>query len=272
MNTNMYKNPILCRNIKTLKDLDYLFINPDCGRLACGDTGEGKLASVDTIIDEIRNALLYPVKDLKGKKILVTAGPTQEAFDPVRYITNHSSGKMGYAIAKAALCRGAEVILVSGKTNILPPPNANFISVTSARDMYDAVMENAESCDVIIKAAAVADYRPETISDEKIKKNGNMTLSLTSNPDILKSLGEKFGGRKTLIGFCMETQDLIENATHKLKSKNLDFIVANNIKNEGAGFGVDTNIVTIIDKNGEKNTLPLSSKEDVANKILDRIK
>ena len=272
MNTNMYKNPILQRNIKTLKELGYLFINPDSGRLACGDTGEGKLAQVDIIIDEIKNALLYPEKDLKGKKILVTAGPTCEAFDPVRFITNHSSGKMGYAIAKAASCRGAEVILVSGKTNITPPKNLSFVSVTSAQDMYDAVMENADSCDVIIKAAAVADYRPLNTADEKIKKSGDMTVSLTSNPDILKSLGEKFGGKKTLIGFCMETQDLIENATKKLKSKNLDFIVANNIKNEGAGFGVDTNIVTIIDKNGDKTELPLSSKEEVANKILDRIK
>ncbi len=272
MNTNMYKNPILQRNIKTLKELGYLFISPDSGRLACGDTGEGKLAPVDVIIDEIKNALLYPNKDLTGKKILVTAGPTREAFDPVRFITNHSSGKMGYAIAKAASCRGAEVILVSGQTNITPPKNLKFVSVTSAKDMYDAVMKNANDCDVIIKAAAVADYRPLNIADEKIKKSGDMTVSLTSNPDILKSLGEKFGGKKTLIGFCMETQDLIENATKKLKSKNLDFIVANNIKNEGAGFGVDTNIVTIIDKNGDKTTLPLSTKEEVANKILDRIK
>ena len=272
MNTNMYKNPILQKNILTLKELGYLFINPDSGRLACGDTGEGKLAQVDIIIDEIKNALLYPEKDLKGKKILVTAGPTREAFDPVRFITNHSSGKMGYAIAKVAACRGAEVTLVSGQTNIAPPKNVNFISITSAQDMYDAVMDNAEDCDVIIKAAAVADYRPQTTADEKIKKSGNMTVSLVSNPDILKSLGEKFGGKKTLVGFCMETQDLIENATKKLQSKNLDFIVANNIKNEGAGFGVDTNIVTIIDRNGNKTPLPLSSKEEVANKILDRIK
>ena len=272
MNTNMYKNPILQKNILMLKELGYLFIDPDSGRLACGDTGEGKLAQVDVIIDEIKNALLYPEKDLKGKNILVTAGPTREAFDPVRFITNHSSGKMGYAIAKVAACRGAEVTLVSGQTNIAPPKGVNFISITSAQDMYDAVMENADVCDVIIKAAAVADYRPESVADEKIKKSGNMTVSLTSNPDILKSLGEKFGGKKTLIGFCMETQNLIENATKKLQSKNLDFIVANNIKNEGAGFSVDTNIVTIIDKNGNKTHLPLSSKEDVANKILDRIK
>ncbi len=272
MNTNMYKNPILQRNIKTLKELGYLFINPDSGRLACGDTGEGKLAPVDVIIEEIKNALLYPEKDLKGRKILVTAGPTQEAFDPVRYITNHSSGKMGYAIAKAALCRGAEVTLVSGAVNIAPPRGANVISVTSARDMFEAVMKNAENCDTVIKAAAVADYRPETIAEDKIKKSGEMTVSLASNPDILKTLGEKFGGKKTLVGFCMETRDLIENATKKLESKNLDFIVANNIKTEGAGFGTDTNVVTIIARNGDKTEIPLASKEEIANKILDRIK
>lgn len=272
MNTNMYKNPILQRNIETLKELGYLFINPDSGRLACGDTGEGKLAPVDVVIEEIKNALLYPEKDLKGRKILVTAGPTQEAFDPVRYITNHSSGKMGYAIAKAALCRGAEVTLVSGAVNIAPPRGVNVISVTSARDMFEAVMENAENCDTVIKAAAVADYRPETIAEDKIKKSGEMTVSLASNPDILKSLGEKFGGKKTLVGFCMETRDLIENATKKLESKNLDFIVANNIKTEGAGFGTDTNVVTIIARNGDKTEIPLASKEEIANKILDRIK
>lgn len=272
MNTNMYKNPILQRNIETLKELGYLFINPDSGRLACGDTGEGKLAPVDVVIEEIKNALLYPEKDLKGRKILVTAGPTQEAFDPVRYITNHSSGKMGYAIAKVALCRGAEVTLVSGAVNIAPPRGVNVISVTSARDMFEAVMENAENCDTVIKAAAVADYRPETIAEDKIKKSGEMTVSLASNPDILKTLGEKFGGKKTLVGFCMETRDLIENATKKLEAKNLDFIVANNIKTEGAGFGTDTNVVTIIARNGDKTEIPLASKEEIANKILDRIK
>lgn len=272
MNTNMYNNPVLLRNIETLKSLGYLFVGPDCGRLACGDTGEGKLSDVDSIIDAIKNALLYPHKDLSGKKVLVTAGPTREALDPVRFITNHSSGKMGYSVAKAALCRGAEVILVSGPVNIAPPKGAKVIPVTSAMDMFNAVMENAEGCDIIIKAAAVADYRPENVSTQKIKKGGDMNISLCQNPDILKSLGEKFGGKKTLVGFCMETENLTQNATKKLSSKNLDFIVANSVSEEGSGFGVDTNIVTIIDRNGNKTSIPLSLKEDIANKILDRIK
>lgn len=271
MNTNMYQNPILKRNIAALKELGYLFINPASGRLACGDTGEGKLAGVDTIIEAIKNALLYPKKDLIGKKILVTAGPTREAIDPVRYITNHSSGKMGYAIAKAALLRGADVTLVSGPVSITPPEGARVISVTSAQEMFESVMENANDCDIIIKAAAVADYRPESTSQNKIKKGADMSISLSQNPDILKSLGEKFGGEKTLVGFCMETENLIENANKKLSSKNLDFIVANSLTKEGAGFEADTNIVTIIDKNGNKTDIPLSPKEEIANKILDKI-
>ncbi len=271
MNTNMYNNPITQKNIEALKELGYLFITPQNGVLACGDTGDGKLAPVEIIVEAIKNQLLYPDKDLCGKKILITAGPTQEAIDPVRYITNHSSGKMGYALAKMALLRGAEVTLISGPTNLTPPNGAKVINIKSAMDMYDAVMENANNADIIIKAAAVADYRSETIAENKIKKGGGLNINLTQNPDILKSLGEKFGKEKTLIGFCMETQDLLENATKKLKSKNLDFIVANSLTQEGAGFKSDTNIVTIIDKAGNKTEIPLSSKEEIANKILDRI-
>ena len=272
MNTNMYHNPVTQRNIETLKSLGYLFITPTSGVLACGDIGDGKLASVEAIVEAIKGQLLYPEKDLLGKKILVTAGPTQEAIDPVRYITNHSSGKMGYAIAKAALLRGAEVTLVSGPVNLTVPSGAEVINITSAKEMYDAVMENAENADIIIKAAAVADYRPENIAENKIKKGGELSIPLSQNPDIVKSLGEKFGGEKVLVGFCMETEDLIENASKKLKSKNLDFIVANSLNEEGAGFKGDTNIVTIIDKSGNKTDIPLSQKEDIANKILDRIK
>ena len=272
MNTNMYHNPITQKNIEALKDLGYLFITPASGTLACGDIGDGKLASVEAIVEAIKGQLLYPEKDLLGKKILVTAGPTQEAIDPVRYITNHSSGKMGYAIAKAALLRGAEVTLVSGPVNLTVPSRAEVINITSAKEMYDAVMENAENADIIIKAAAVADYRPENIAENKIKKGGELSIPLSQNPDILKSLGEKFGGEKVLVGFCMETEDLIENASKKLKSKNLDFIVANSLNEKGAGFKGDTNIVTIIDKSGNKTDIPLSQKEDIANKILDRIK
>lgn len=272
MNTNMYHNPITQRNIETLKSLGYLFITPTSGVLACGDIGDGKLASVETIVEAIKGQLLYPEKDLLGKKILVTAGPTQEAIDPVRYITNHSSGKMGYAIAKAALLRGAEVTLISGPVNLTPPSGAEVINIKTAKEMYDAVMENAPKCTVIIKAAAVADYRPEKTAQNKIKKGGDLNIPLSQNPDILKSLGEKFGGEKTLVGFCMETENLVENASKKLKSKNLDFIVANSLNEEGAGFKGDTNIVTIIDKSGNKTDIPLSQKEDIANKILDRIK
>ncbi len=272
MNTNMYHNKITQKNIETLKGLGYLFITPTSGVLACGDIGDGKLASVETIVEAIKGQLLYPEKDLSGKKILVTAGPTQEAIDPVRYITNHSSGKMGYALAKAALLRGAEVTLISGPVNLTPPSGAEVINIKTAKEMYDAVMENAPKCTVIIKAAAVADYRPESTAENKIKKGGELSIPLSQNPDILKSLGEKFGREKTLIGFCMETENLIENATKKLKSKNLDFIVANSLNEEGAGFKGDTNIVTIIDKSGNKTDIPLSQKEDIANKILDRIK
>lgn len=271
MNTNMYKNSILRQNIRFLKEHHYIFIDPDCGRLACGDTGEGKLPATDVIIDKIRNLLVYPKKDLEGKKILITAGPTQEAIDPVRYITNHSSGKMGYALAKAACLRGADVTLISGEVALKPPIGAKTIKVISATDMYESVMKYAPDCDVIIKAAAVADYRPKTKADEKIKKGGEMKINLSQTPDILKALGEKFGGKKILIGFCMETQNLIENAEKKLKSKNLDLIVANSLKTPEAGFKSDKNAVTILDKFGNRADISLTSKEEIANIILDRL-
>ena len=271
MNTNMYHNPVTQRNIETLKSLGYLFITPTSGVLACGDIGDGKLAPVETIVEAIKGQLLYPEKDLLGKKILVTAGPTQEAIDPVRYITNHSSGKMGYAIAKAALLRGAEVTLISGPVNLTPPSGAEVINITSAKEMFDAVMENAENADIIIKAAAVADYTPKTTADEKIKKtDGDSVIELKRTKDILKSLGENKKPNQFICGFSMETENLIENSSKKLKSKNADMICANSIKVEGAGFGGNTNVITIITKDGAEE-LPKMSKFECANAILDRI-
>lgn len=270
MNCNMYENPIVQKNIEFLKSMGYKFVEPAEGRLACGDYGTGKLADPAKIVDMIEMHL-YPEKDLIGKKVMVTAGPTREDIDPVRYITNRSSGKMGYAIAKAARDRGAEVTLVSGPVNIDPPACVNIIDVYSAEDMYNAVMDNVVSSDIIIKAAAVADYKPENKSSLKIKKSEeDMNISLTKCKDILKEVG-RVKTSQIVVGFAAETNDLIENAKIKIKNKNLDIIVANDVLSKDAGFDVDTNSVKIIKKDGETIEIPNMSKDEVAHRILDAI-
>ena len=273
MNTNMYRNPILQRNITILKELGYNFVDPESGRLACGDVGEGKLAQPEVIVNEVVNLLTDEEKDLQGQKIMITAGPTVESIDPVRYLTNRSTGKMGYAIAKQAANRGAEVTLVSGPTNIAPPSNIKkLIKIESAKDMYNAIIENFDDNQVIIKSAAVADYKPKTYSNKKIKKsNDDLIIELDRNKDIAYELG-KIKKDKILVGFAAETNDLIENAKGKINKKNLDFIVANDLTESGAGFGTDTNIVKIIDKNGNIANYPQMKKEEVADVILDKVK
>ena len=272
MNTNMYENPILQRNINTLKELGYNFVEPESGRLACGDTGKGKLASPETIVDEVVK-LLSKGQDLKGKSIIVTAGPTVESIDPMRYITNRSTGKMGYSIAKEAIERGADVTLITGPTNLTPPQNLKkLVKIESAKDMYEAVLANLDENDVVIKSAAVADYKPKNYSNKKIKKSDDdLVIELDRNKDIAQEIG-KIKNNKILVGFAAETNDLIENASLKIKKKNLDFIVANDLTKEGAGFGVDTNIVKIIEKEGNITEYPKMKKEEVANIILDKIK
>ena len=273
MNTNMYRNPILQRNITILKELGYNFVDPESGRLSCGDVGEGKLAQPEVIVNEVVNLLTDEEKDLQGQKIMITAGPTVESIDPVRYLTNRSTGKMGYAIAKQAANRGAEVTLVSGPTNIAPPSNIKkLIKIESAKDMYNAIIENFDDNQVIIKSAAVADYKPKTYSDKKIKKNDDdLVIKLDRNKDIAYELG-KIKKDKILVGFAAETNDIIENAKGKIQKKNFDFIVANDLTEEGAGFGTDTNIVKIIDKEGNINKYPQMKKDEVANVILDKVK
>lgn len=260
MNTNMYENPILQRNINTLKELGYNFVEPESGRLACGDTGKGKLASPETIVDEVVK-LLSKGQDLKGKSIIVTAGPTVESIDPMRYITNRSTGKMGYSIAKEAIERGADVTLITGPTNLTPPQNLKkLVKIESAKDMYEAVLENLDENDVVIKSAAVADYKPKNYSNKKIKKSDDdLVIELDRNKDIAQEIG-KIKNNKILVGFAAETNDLIENANLKIKKKNIDFIVANDLTKEGAGFGVDTNIVKIIDKEGNITEYPKMKK------------
>ena len=268
MNTNMYENPIVQDNIKKLKDYGMEIIEPATGYLACGTTGSGKLPDEKILLEYILREVAYE-KDLSGKTVLVTAGPTREAVDPVRFISNHSTGKMGYAIARAASLRGARVILVSGPVSIEPPLFAELVPVVSAEDMYNAVMKYKDEADIIIKSAAVADYTPVTISSEKIKKqDGDMRIELRRTKDILKELGQSRRENQFICGFAMETENLIENAFKKLESKNVDMIVANSLKTEGAGFGTDTNVVTLITKDG-KTELPLMSKDEVAMKILD---
>lgn len=267
MNTNMYQNPIVAENIKKLEGLGYLFVPPRVSRLACGTVGVGAMAAEENIIEKAVDALTK--KDMTGMHVLVTAGPTTEAIDPVRFITNHSSGKMGVSIAIDAKRRGAKVTLISGPISVLLPSGIKHIKVTSAQEMYDAVFAGYEEADIIIKAAAVADFRPESMCENKIKKeNATLQLSLVKNPDILKELG-KVKGDRVLIGFCMETQDLIENAQKKLASKNADMIVANNLCDAGAGFGVDTNTVTFVTKN-DITPLPNMTKADVAKEILNK--
>lgn len=270
MNTNMYTNPIVQDNIKTLRKYGYEIIEPASGYLACGDTGAGKMPEPETLLSYIIRECAME-KDMKGLKVLVTAGPTQEAIDPVRYITNHSSGKMGYALAKMAMLRGADVTLVSGQVAIAPPPFVKVVSIKSAKEMFDAVISVSDKQDVIIKAAAVADYRPKEIGDEKMKKKDDqMSIELERTDDILKYLGEHKVPGQFLCGFSMETQNMISNSRVKLEKKNLDMIAANNLKVAGAGFKGDTNVITLITQD-EEVSLDLMSKEEAAGKILDKI-
>ncbi|WHH59902.1 bifunctional phosphopantothenoylcysteine decarboxylase/phosphopantothenate--cysteine ligase CoaBC [Petroclostridium sp. X23] len=269
MNCNMYENPIVQQNIQKLKDFDYLFVEPGYGRLACGDIGKGKLADTDDILDRIIETAAYD-KDLAGHKVLVTAGPTRESIDPVRFITNYSSGKMGYAIAKAAKYRGAEVILVTGPTDLSPIKGIKTIPVNTALEMHDAVMEHFKDATLIIKSAAVGDYRPVETSENKIKKNeGFLEMKLIKNPDILMELGAGIT-HQVLIGFSMETQNLEGYAKEKLTKKNLDMIIANDLSQQGAGFSVDTNIVTILDRSGSMERLPKMAKDRLAHIILEK--
>ena len=270
MNVNMLENSIYQENVEKLKKHGYMFIEPAEGMLACGYTGKGKLEEPEKIVNQLIG-ILQVEKDLMGKKVLVTAGPTMEKIDPVRYITNHSSGKMGYSIAEEAARRGAEVTLVSGKTNLTAPAGVKVINIESALEMYEKVVENYEDSDIVIKSAAVADYRPKKAADQKIKKkDGDMQILLERNPDILAYLGEN-KGNKILVGFAAETNDLKENAYKKVNKKNLDFIVANDILEAGAGFKGDTNKVNLYFSDGHEVNLPLMSKKEVAQKIIDEI-
>ncbi|MCX7884356.1 MAG: bifunctional phosphopantothenoylcysteine decarboxylase/phosphopantothenate--cysteine ligase CoaBC [Caloramator sp.] len=270
MNTNMYNNAIVQKNIAFLKSLGYYFIEPQSGRLACGSIGKGKLAETESIVD-LTEMLLYKNKDLKGKKVLVTAGPTREDIDPVRYITNRSTGKMGYAIARVARNRGADVILISGPVNIKPPEGVRVINVYSANEMYDAVVRYFDEIDILIKSAAVADYRPASKSELKIKKtDDDLYINLTRNKDILLEIG-KIKKHQIIVGFAAETNNLIENAILKIKKKNLDYIVANDVTMEKSGFGSENNTVKIINKSGEIIELPNMPKEEVAHQIFNQI-
>lgn len=270
MNTNMYENPIVQDNIKKLETYGMEIIYPASGYLACGDTGAGKLPSEEVLLDYILRELKYE-KDLIGKNVLVTAGPTKESIDPVRFISNHSTGKMGYAIARCAMERGAKVTLITGETSISKPPFVEVIKVVSAKDMFEAVKAHFKDADFIIKAAAVADYTPTKVATDKIKKiEDDMSISLERTEDILKYIGNNKTSNQVVCGFAMETKDLIQNATKKLTAKNADMIVANNLKVEGAGFGTDTNVVTLIKKE-ETKQLPILSKEEVAKAILDEM-
>lgn len=270
MNTQMFLNPIVQDNIKKLEHYGFEIVEPASGRLACGDTGAGKLPDEQTLVNYIMRSIAKE-KDLKGKKILVTAGPTKESLDPVRFISNRSSGKMGYSLAKAAMLRGADVTLVSGPVSIPEPPFVKVIPVESAKEMFEAVRDAADEQDIIIKAAAVADYRPATISGDKIKKTeGDMSIALERTTDIIKYLGENKKDGQFLCGFSMETKDMIENSQKKLAKKKMDMIVANNVKEEGAGFATDTNKVTFITEE-EVKEMPLMSKDEVADSILSEI-
>lgn len=269
MNTNMYENRIVKDNLDKLRAYGMKVIAPDCGYLACGDVGAGKLPKEELLLEFILQETAYEQKDLAGKTVLVTAGPTVEAIDPVRFISNHSTGKMGYAIAKCAARRGAKVILISGPVNLEKPVFADVISVQSAKEMYEAVMAHKDEADIIVKSAAVADYTPVTVADEKMKKkDGDLSIELERTNDILKTLGETRREGQFICGFAMETQNLIENATNKLERKNVDMIVANSLRTQGAGFGTDTNIVTLLKRDGMLE-LPIMSKDEVAARILD---
>jgi phosphopantothenoylcysteine decarboxylase/phosphopantothenate--cysteine ligase len=270
MNTGMFENPIVQDNLKKLARFGYHIIQPAVGRLACGDVGTGKMPSEEELFNNILLAIAKE-KDLKGKRILISAGPTQEAIDPVRYITNHSSGKMGYALAKMAKLRGADVTLVSGPVSITAFPGIEVVDVTSAADMYDAITTRSSQADIVVMCSAVADYTPTLYSEQKVKKSdGDMSIALSRTKDILKKLGENKRDGQIVVGFSMETENLIENSQAKLQKKNVDMICANSISTDKTGFGVDTNKVTLIFKNHVEE-LPLCSKEETADMILDQI-
>lgn len=271
MNTHMYENPVVQDNIKTLRHYGMEVITPDTGYLACGDIGPGKMPSEQVLLEYILKEAACE-KDLSGKKVLVTAGPTRESIDPVRFITNHSTGKMGYAIARNCMLRGAQVTLVTGRTQIQPPPFVKVIEVESAQEMFEAVKACYAEQDIIIKSAAVADYRPAFVSDQKVKKkDGELSVELERTEDILQFLGENRREGQFLCGFSMETENMLENSRAKLEKKHVDMIAANNLKQEGAGFGTDTNIVTLITKE-ETIELPMMSKEEAAKHIMDTIR
>lgn len=268
MNTKMFENPVTQDNLEALRRYGWEVIAPASGRLACGAVGPGKLPEPEDLLQHILRVIALP-HDLEGRHVLVTAGPTQEALDPVRYLTNHSTGKMGYAIAKMAMLRGAEVVLISGPCSIAPPPFVEVVDVVSAQDMFEAVAARQDWADLVFKAAAVADYTPERYADDKLKKkDADLSIPLKRTRDILKYLGEHRRPGQVLCGFSMETQNMVENSRAKLEKKNLDMICANNLKVAGAGFGTDTNVMTVITRTGEEE-LPLMSKENAALRILD---
>ena len=270
MNTGMYENPVTQDNLVLLEKYGMTVVAPATGRLACGDTGKGKMPEPEELLQYVLMACAFE-KDMKGKKVLVTAGPTREPLDPVRFITNHSSGKMGYSIAKICALRGADVTLVTGKTALTPPAFVYVVPITTARDMFEEVTARSEDMDIIIKSAAVADYRPKNVSDEKMKKKGgDLAVEMERTDDILKYLGEHKREGQFLCGFAMETENLLQNASDKLAKKNADMIVANSLRTEGAGFGTDTNVVTLITREGMRE-LDIMTKEQVAGKLLDEI-
>lgn len=274
MNTNMYKNPIVQENIKTLQSYGYAILEPDSGLLACGVEGQGRLPEAEDIYNEIIK-ILNPKNDLAGKKLMVNAGTTCEDIDPVRFISNRGTGKMGYAIAREAVNRGADVILVSGKSPLEVPPNLQFIEVWSAEEMCEVMLQHQPSCDVVIGAAAVADFKIAQVAEQKLKKTESTSqtlhLELVGTPDILKEMGKNKQANQIMVGFAAETENVLENARKKLISKNLDFIVANDVTMEGAGFATDTNIVTFITREGDVQSLPKMTKDEVAVAILDRL-
>ncbi len=270
MNTHMYENEIVQENLEKLRGRGFVVIKPASGRLACGDMGMGKLPEPSEIVERVCMEIAFE-KSLLGKRVLITAGGTQEAIDPVRYITNHSTGKMGYALARVAKAKGASVTLITGKTSLDKPCGVDVVEITSARDMFREVTERYFDQDIVIKAAAVADFKPKNVNEQKTKKEtGSLNIELEKTDDILKYLGQK-KAHQVLVGFCMETENLIENAEKKLIGKNLDMICANSLNVAGAGFGVDTNVLTILTKDGEKLELPMDTKENLAAVILDKI-
>ena len=270
MNVNMFTNPVVQRNLQTLEEFGVTVIPPDNGYLACGYTGAGKMPSEQVLLEYILRETAWE-KDMAGKRVLVTAGPTRESIDPIRFITNHSTGKMGYAVARQAMLRGAEVTLVSGPVSIAPPPFVRVVNVTSAQDMFEAVKDNCADADIIIKTAAVADYTPEATADEKIKKSdGDLSIPMKRTTDILKWLGENKREGQLICGFSMETENMLENSRAKLQKKNADLIAANSLRDEGSGFGTDTNHLVLIKRDGVTD-LPLLSKADAADRLLDEL-